>query len=143
MCLEAALRMLSGKDRFVAEIQRELERKGFGAEDIEPVIRHLVRRKLVDDKRSTQNLVARMTGKRAAGIEKLRAELQRRGAPEDIIEECLGEVSPTDQAQAMIDALSAKFRPTDDRARGARFLLGRGFAEEEIEGPLDEFFGSD
>lgn len=142
ICLEAALRMLSGKDRFAAEIERELTRKGFGSEDIEAVIRHLIRRKLVDDKRSTQNLVARMTGKRAAGVEKLRAELKRRGAPEDIIEECLGQVAETDQSEEMVAALSAKFKPTDDRARGARFLLSRGFAEDEIEGPLDAFFGS-
>lgn len=143
MCLEAAFRMLSGKDRFSAEIRTALEKKGFGSEDIEPVILHLIRRTLVDDKRSTQNLIARMTGKRAAGTEKLRAELQKRGAPEEIIEECLGEISPTDQPQAMIEALSAKFKPTDDRARAARFLLGRGFAEDEIEGPLNEFFGTD
>ncbi len=142
MCLEAALRMLGGKDRFVAEIERELTRKGFGSEDIETVIRHLNRRKLVDDKRSTQNLVARMTGKRAAGIEKLRAELKRRGAPEEIIDECLGVITDDDQSAAMIAALSAKFKPTDDRVRGARFLLTRGFSEDEIEAPLDSFFGS-
>lgn len=84
-----------------------------------------------------------MTGRRAAGIEKLRAELLRRGAPEEIIEECLSELSPAVQRQAMLDALSAKFKPADDRARGARFLLSRGFAEDEIEGQLDEFFRTD
>lgn len=70
----------------------------------------------------------------------MRAELYRRGAPEDIIEECLAQLSPAEQRRAMLDALSAKFKPSDDRVRGARFLLGRGFAEDEIEGPLDEFF---
>jgi hypothetical protein len=43
----------------------------------------------------------------------------------------------------MLDALSAKFKPTDNRVRGARFLLGRGFAEDEIEGALDDFFLSE
>lgn len=81
-----------------------------------------------------------MTGKRAAGVEKLSAELKGRGAPEEVIEECLGSITADDQRRAMLDALSAKFKPTDDRARGARFLLGRGFDEDQIEGPLDEFF---
>jgi SOS response regulatory protein OraA/RecX len=84
-----------------------------------------------------------MTGKRAAGIEKLRAELERRGAPENIVEECLAELSPDDQKQGMLDALSAKFKPTDDRARAGRFLLSRGFAEDEIESALDDFFRTD
>lgn len=143
MCLEAAFRFLSGRDRFVAEIRQTLEKQGFGPEDIEAVIRHLIRRKLVDDRRSTQNLVAHRSGKRAAGVEKLRAELERRGAPEEIIEECLGALSPDEQRKAMIAALSGKFRATDDRARAARFLLSRGFAEDDLEGALVEFFGSD
>jgi len=84
-----------------------------------------------------------MSGRRAAGVDKLRAELNRRGAPEEIIDECLAQLSPTDQRRAMLDALSAKFKPTDNRVRGARFLLGRGFAEDEIEGALDDFFLSE
>jgi SOS response regulatory protein OraA/RecX len=84
-----------------------------------------------------------MSGKRAAGADKLRAELNKRGAPEEIIEECLAELSPLVQRKAMLDALAAKFGPADDRVRGARFLLSRGFAEDEIEGPLDEFFQND
>ena len=116
---------------------------GHRSEDVESVIEHLIRRKLIEDRRTTQNLVVRMSGRRAAGAEKLRAELKRRGAPEEIIEECLAEISPADQRRAMLDALSAKFKPSDDRVRGARFLLSRGFAEDEIEGPLDEFFQQD
>jgi SOS response regulatory protein OraA/RecX len=84
-----------------------------------------------------------MTGRRAAGIEKLRAELKSRGAPENIIEECLAEISPTDQREAMRQALSAKYKPTDDRARAGRFLIGRGFAEEDIESALNDFFRVD
>lgn len=130
------------RDRFEKEVRGRLAAQGHGPEAIDLVVAHLIRRKLIDDRRLTQNLVARMTGKRAAGEEKLRADLEKRGAPEEIIEECLSDVSQTDQRQAMIEALSAKFKPTDDRARGARFLIGRGFAEDDIEGPLDEYFGS-
>jgi SOS response regulatory protein OraA/RecX len=81
-----------------------------------------------------------MSGKRAAGIEKLSADLAKRGAPEEIIEECLASITSDDQRLAMLDALTGKFKPTDDRVRGARFLLSRGFSEDQIEGPLDEFF---
>jgi SOS response regulatory protein OraA/RecX len=90
-----------------------------------------------------ENLVARWTGKRAAGAEKIRAELQKRGAPDELIEESLGAVTSEASHVSMLDALRAKFKPGDDRARAARFLLSRGFAEDEIESPLDEFFGSE
>lgn len=127
----------------MSEVRGRLESKGYGSEAIGVVIEHLIRRKLIDDRHTTQNLVARWSGRRAAGIEKLRAELERRGAPEEIIEGCLDSISPDDQRRQMLEALSAKFKPTDDRARGARFLLGRGFAEDDIEGPLDEYFLTD
>lgn len=141
--MQDALAYLKVGDRFESEVRARLIALGHGSEDVLPVIEYLIRRKLIEDRRTTQSLVARMSGKRAAGAEKLRAELKRRGAPEEIIEECLAELSPAEQRQAMLDALSAKFKPTDDRVRGARFLLNRGFAEDEIEGPLDEFFRQD
>ena len=43
----------------------------------------------------------------------------------------------------MQDALAAKFSPEDNsRAKAARFLYGRGFSEDAIEGALDRFFQS-
>ena len=90
-----------------------------------------------------ENLVARWTGKRAAGAKKIRAELQKRGAPDELIEESLGAVTSEASHVSMLDALRAKFKPGDDRARAARFLLSRGFAEDEIEPPLDEYFGGE
>ncbi|MBN9503047.1 MAG: hypothetical protein BGO01_10915 [Armatimonadetes bacterium 55-13] len=138
--LEAALRALRTTDRFETEIRQTLESKGFESKDIDQVTQHLIRRKLLDDRRTTLNLIERKSGRRAIGIEKLRAELLSRGAPEEIVEESLANLSWEDQRRAMRDALSSKFKPTDNRAKAARFLLGRGFAEDEIEGALDEFF---
>jgi regulatory protein len=141
--LEQALKFLRARDRFSAEVASHLLARGYGAEATATVLDHLVRRKLIDDRRTIQNLVARMSGRRAAGIEKLRAELAKRGAPEEIVDECLTQITPEDQRRAMFDVLRAKMQPTDDRARGARLLLSRGFSEDDIEGALDEFFQTD
>ena len=43
----------------------------------------------------------------------------------------------------MLEALSSKFKPDGNRVKGARFLISRGFDEDEIEGALDEFFQTD
>jgi len=139
-CLASALRMLKASDKFESEIRTRLARQGFESGPIESVIEHLIRRKLIDDRRSIANLIASKSGRRAVGIEKLRAEMLARGAPEGIVEERLSEVSPDGQYQAMLAALSAKFEPHGDRVRGARFLLSRGFPEDQIEAALDAFF---
>ena len=139
-CLSAAIRLLEHKDLFQSELALRLQAKGFGPEDIGDVIERLVRRKIVDDRRSMQNLAARMSGKRAVGVEKFRAELERRGAPEELINEFLAARTTAEDRLAMLELLGRKFRPSDDRSRAARFLLSRGFGEDQIESPLDEFF---
>lgn len=141
--LETALKALHASDRFTAEIRHSLEAKGYEAKDIEATLEHLIRRKLVDDRRTTLNLIERKSGRRAVGIEKLRAELLSRGAPEEIVDECLAGLPQDRQRQAMLEALSSKFEPDGNRVKGARFLISRGFDEDEIEGALDEFFQTD
>lgn len=138
--LEAALKILRSSEKFEKEVRQALEGKGFESKDIEAVIEHLVRRKILNDTRTTTNLIERRSGRRAVGTEKLRAELLNRGAPEEIVDECLANLDGDRQRQAMLDALSSKFKPTDDRLKGARFLFGRGFPEDEIEGAVEAFF---
>ncbi len=135
--------MLRASDRFSSEIRRSLEAKGFEAKDIEATLDHLIRRKLVDDRRTTLNLIERRSGRRSVGTEKLRSELMGRGAPEEIVDECLAGLPHDRQRQAMLEALSSKFKPDGNRIKGARFLISRGFEEDEIEGALDEFFQND
>lgn len=135
--LELALRKIRSRDRFEAEV------RGFIAvyepDTVDRVIRFLKDRRIIDDTKTIQNLVERQSGKRLVGIENLRAELLKRGAPEDTVRAILRE-SLDDESQRMLEALSAKFKPTDSRAKAARFLYSRGFPEEEIEGVLDRFF---
>jgi SOS response regulatory protein OraA/RecX len=139
--LATALKKLSAADKFEAEIRASLAEHSQA--NVDCVIDTLKQRRILDDRKTTQNLIERRSGRRAVGDEKLRAELIARGAPEEIVDECLANLGGADEAQRMRDALAAKFKPTDDRVKGARFLLSRGFAEDGIEGALDDFFRSD
>ena len=132
---------LRRSDALEAEIRASLERNGFESAIVEKVVAYLRERRLINDTKPIDNLVATKTGKRAAGIEKLRSELTRRGAPEELIEERLAQVSADSQADGMRTVLAARFKRTDPRAKGARLLLSRGFSEDEIGSALDEFFG--
>jgi SOS response regulatory protein OraA/RecX len=135
------LERLRRSDALEAEIRASLERNGFESAIVERVVAYLRERRLINDIKTIDNLVVTKTGKRAAGIEKLRSELVRRGAPEELIEERLAQVSADSQAEGMRSVLAARFKQTDSRAKGARLLLSRGFSEDEIGSALDEFFG--
>lgn len=106
------------------------------------MVAYLFDRHLINDSKAIDNLVSMKSGKRAAGVERLRSELKRRGAPEELINKRLAQVTAESEADGMRAVLRAKCKPTDQRAKGARLLLSRGFPEDEIEAALDEFFGS-
>lgn len=111
------------------------------ADVVDAVLDHLTRKGLVDDARCAEALARAYSGRRAAGPAKLAALLRERGAPEDFIESCLAIRSNDDSLEPMLDALRSKFRPDGDRLKAARFLLSRGFAEDNLESALDRFFG--
>ena len=136
--LDLALRRLKVKDRFESEVRSFLA--DFPTDSIERVIRFLKERRIIDDTKTTLSLIERYSGKRAIGLEKLRAELLERGAPEETISSLLSDHSEGER-ERMLTALTAKFSPGDDaRAKAARFLFSRGFTEDEIEPALDRFF---
>ena len=141
--MKRALERLSRSDALESELQSALIRNGFKIETVEKVLVSLRQKKLISDSKTIHSLVAQQTGKRAAGIEKMRIELLARGAPEELVEQELAEVTPESQLEGMRSLLKAKCKPNDSRAKGARLLLSRGFEEDAIGVVLDEFFGTE
>lgn len=132
---------LKQRDRLSAELLGLLERKGHRAADVESVVQFLIERKLINDDKTTQHLIENKSGKRSVGIEKLRAELEKLGAPADIVERSLMAVSEREPDRAL-EALRAKYKAGTDRAKAGRFLYSRGFDEDSIETALDAFCGT-
>jgi SOS response regulatory protein OraA/RecX len=126
-----------------AEVRAGLERNGFQAPTVERVVALLRERRLLNDTKTINSLVEAKSGKRAAGIEKLRFELTRKGAPEELIESRLAEITPDEQAESIRSLLRAKCKPTDSRAKVARLLLSRGFDEDSVCEAVNEFFGKE
>lgn len=138
--LALALEFLRVRERFEAEIRAHLASKGVDV-GVDETLAHLRQRKLVDDRRLIQNLIERNSGKRTVGIEKLRAELTRRGAPEAEVD---SQIANLGEQNECIDALlDKKLRPGDNRAKAGRFLFSRGFSEEAIEDALNRRFPED
>ncbi|HVT14190.1 MAG TPA: RecX family transcriptional regulator [Fimbriimonadaceae bacterium] len=136
-----AFRFLKARDRMETEVRAHLHGKGHDAEAIQSVVKFLIERKLLDDEKTIQSLIERNSGKRAVGIERLKAELERLGAPEESIERYLAE--GPNESDLALKALRAKYKAETSRAKAGRFLYGRGFSEEAVESALDAFCGQE
>lgn len=133
--LAKALTWLKNRDYFEQELRNKLLAKEFLPETVDAVLQFLTSRRLLDDQRTIEELIARNSGKKAVGKEKLHASLTARGAPEDIVASCLAQ-----DEEANLDAvLRGKFPPKTSRVRAARFLLSRGFDSDAVESAMDRY----
>lgn len=137
--LALALRRLSASDRFESEVRSALGE--YEASTVDEVIRHLRERRILNDRRLTDNLVRQNEGRKAVGSDRLRAKLEARGAPDLEIEEAIVKARESEPDRA-VNLLLAKFpgRMEEDRARAGRFLFSRGFDVDVIEGALNQHF---
>ena len=135
---EAALKCIARRDHFSGELRSKLVELGFEPEIVETVLERLIGRRIIDDRRTLTRLMERASGKRSVGIERFRAEMLSRGAPEMIIEECLVAWSDQIEADRALAVLTAK-KPRDP-IRAARYLASKGFDPVLIESVVERFF---
>jgi regulatory protein len=140
-CLDAATRLLSYRPRSESELRERLLRRGFNGESIEATLAKLSEQGLVDDaafarfwKEDRESFNPRsqwLTG----------LELRRKGVPEEIIKQTIGELDDGDNARRA--AISkARRLPLSDyqlfRQRLGGFLKRRGFKYEVINSTVEQ-----
>ena len=135
--LEIALKQLAKRDRFASEIHQLLAAKGISATKTGEVIEHLIRKGLLNDRRTVEALMRRQSGKRAVGSERMRQLLTERGAPPELLDEMFA--SADEEPSHIESLLDAKFPHGADNAKAARFLYSRGFSESAIEAALEKW----
>jgi SOS response regulatory protein OraA/RecX len=138
--MEVALKRLAASDRFESEVRTALSM--FPPEIVDRVVTHLKERRMLDDSRTTEQLLLQNQGRRAVGAERLRAKLERRGAPDSVVERAAAEATEGDGERARL-LIASKYpdRTSKERNRAARLLYSRGFGEEAIEAALSATFG--
>ena len=135
------MRLLAGREHSRSELIAKLARRGFGAEELKPVLEDLVERGLQSDARFAEQFVAARV-RRGSGPLRIRAELRRRGVAEELIAREL-ESDPEVWLERLRAVHERKFgtAPPGDRkdlARRIRFLESRGFNGELIQRLLRE-----
>jgi len=123
--LEAALQALGHRDRSAAELDRRLRERGFSPEERSEALARLRRTGLVDDARFAEAR-ARILAERGAGDALIRDRLGQAGVSRELVEDALAATPPeAERARRIVAARGPG-------PRTARYLLGKGFAEDVV-----------
>jgi regulatory protein len=123
--LEAALATLRRRDHSVQELDERLARKGIPEGARLHAVETLLRTGLLDDRRFAEARAAALA-ERGAGDALIRHTLACAGVAADVVDLALETIEPeVDRARAVV----ARRGPG---ARTARYLSGKGFAEDVI-----------
>jgi regulatory protein len=142
---QTALRMLSRRDYFRAELAERLEQKGFEREQIQSVLDRCGELGLIDDRRTAARFVELRALPKGWGPRRLEVELRRRGATEELAAEVsrLGEADTTQALKtalrrAEVQAPAGWWRVSERRARMVSSLLARGFEASDAIRAVDQ-----
>ncbi len=136
---EAALVLLTYRDRSLWEIRDRLKRKGYHKELIESVVIRLLDEGLLDEERFVRSAIRTGMGARPTGRRRLRYELKKKGVADEIIGESIKEMYSDDDEEALalslaearwerLSGLSAEKR----LLRLAGYLSRRGFSYKAV-----------
>jgi regulatory protein len=134
--------LLSKRERSEQQIRQELGRSGFGEGIVDAVVERLRERRLVDDVRFAESVVRGRSAK-GVGLDRIREELSRLGIAEPTIEGATIEIA-ANQSELAAGALRIRLRKSRSSSRLSawRFLVSRGFSEEESERAVSLVFGA-
>ncbi len=131
---EVALRALRHRDLSVRELEERLRARGFGEVERDEAIDALTRTGIVDDTRYAESRARTLAG-RGAGDALIRHALAGAGVEAHVVDAALATVEPEDErARAIV-------RRRGPGAKTARYLAGKGFADETVASVVA--FGSD
>ena len=127
---QQALKFLNYRQRSASEIEKNLDKHGFGEAAIAHALERLRRAGLVNDARFAQAWVENRSEFRPRSRRALAFELKKRGIPEEIIRETLADIDEDPLAYQAAIAQARKYRGLDWRAfrqKMYQFLARRGF----------------
>lgn len=138
-----AVNLISRRPRSVAEVEQNLQKKGFEAFVIEQTVVQLQDVGLLDDEAFARYWVEQREAFKPRSHLALRQELQQKGVNRAIIEAALRDVDQTAAAQRAAEKQARRYTHlTEDEFRNklGGFLQRRGFHYEIIKQVIDELW---
>ena len=134
-CYERACALLALRPHFRQELAAKLARRGYPPAELEAALDRLGRQGYLDDAAAARGLVAARLARGGLGRDRLRADLERRGAAPAAVAAALDEL-PADELPAAREAAS-RWHGKNDAAL-ARHLARKGFTRRAIFAVLKE-----
>jgi regulatory protein len=136
---DKALQLLAARAHFRRELERKLAQRGFPPEEIEAALARLAEGRYLDDRATARVFVESRQGRGNEGRARLRAELLKRGAPDDAVEAALAELTPDDDLPAAREAAETwRRRGGQDPRALARHLERKGYSRRAIVAVLND-----
>jgi len=131
-CYDKSLQLLGARPHFRRELAAKLQQRGYPGEEIDTALDRLTEQGYLDDRAAARSFVESRRA-RGEGRARLRAELLRRGAAEDVADEALTELTPEDDLPAARAAAERWQRQGGHDPRAlARHLDRKGFSRRAI-----------
>ncbi len=140
-CYDKAAQLLAARPHFRAELAAKLAQRDYPPEEVEEALDRLTAQGYLDDRRTARDFVVHRQERGGEGRLRLRAELERRGAPDEAVEEALAELTPEDDLPAAREAArrwAERRSRAEDPAALARHLARKGFSRRAIFALLNE-----
>ncbi len=139
-CYDKAVQLLGSRPHFRRELQAKLAQRGFPTDETDAVLDRLTAQGYLDDRKTALAFVEKRLERGAEGKLRLRAELEKRGAPSEAVSEALAALAPDDDRAPAREAAERWFRlhPRGEAAALARHLARKGFTRRAIVAALNE-----
>ena len=130
---QKAVQLLGSRPHFRRELQAKLAQRGFPAEEIEEALDRLAAQGYLDDSKTAAGFVEQRLSRTSEGRARLRAELEKRGAPAEAIDDALAAL-PEDDLEPAREAAERwqRLHPRGEPAALARHLARKGFSRRAI-----------
>ncbi len=135
---EQAVRLLGSRPHFRRELEQKLAARSYPEDEITPALDRLERAGYLDDPATARSFVAQRLARGAEGKLKLKAELERRGAPSVAVAAALSEIPDDDLDAAREAAARWSRRGKRDPSALARHLAAKGFSRRSIGAVVSE-----
>lgn len=137
--LHRAIALLSRREQSLKELEYKLQRAGFAADDISPVLTFLVQENYQSDIRAAESLFRNRVS-RGYGLLYIQQELQQKGINSQIIT-AVAQEQAVDWYLQIAQTYQKKFGDSlvndqKEKAKRMRFLQYRGFSFDEISSVL-------
>ena len=145
---EYFLRLLGRRDHARNELRTKGLKKGFPSESIEVILDELVEKKYIDNSAFAMKFAHDKFGFNQWGVNKIRAELFKKGVSEKDIQAALSGIDDRDRIDSMtrvVEKNKRKFQRVEDELKRKKkifdFLLRKGYESNNIMQQMEKLLG--